>query len=305
MKEYSKEENFLSVILLVHNNEKSIVEKINNLNDVLEHNFKNYEIVVVDNFSSDQTLDKLNSMDSKMTIVELSRKHNTQQALISGVDICIGDFIVEIEDISSIENFDMIMDIYRTSLQGYDFVFYSPKKAKYTSKIFYLLINNYFKKRLNAAINSTIMVLSSRRGQNKTSETGNVIANRNISYLLSGLNYKVIYTDLRKTNNRGFLENIDLFVDTLIHYTDLIPKAATFISMFFASISGLFLIYSFIFYFTIGTVEGWASTNTFLAFSFTGIFLMFAFVSKYLLNILSISKKTKQYTFKSVIKKLK
>lgn len=188
-------------------------------------------------------------------------------------------------------------------MDGNDFVFLSPKKSRITTKLFYKMMRQYYKKQFKADIDSTIMVISSRRGLNKTAETGDVIVNRNISYLLSGLEYQFIYTELEKQNTRGFFERTDLFVETLIHYTDIIPKLGSLISLFFMMISILFLIYSFSAYFIIGTIEGWASTNTFLAFSFSGIFLMLSLLSKYMLSILHLSKRTKQYAFKSVTKK--
>lgn len=299
----NKEQNFLSVVLVSHNSEKEILIKLDQLVKVLESRFKYYEIIVVDNFSKDKTLELLNQSSHKITIVELSKRHNSQQALRAGMDIAIGDFLLEVENINQTSNFEVILDLYEECLKGNDFVFYSSNTSSLTSKAFYHLINRYYKRRLDAVIGSSSLVLSSRRGQNKTIETGSVIVNRNVSYLLSGLSCSVIQHQQKYRNGRGMFENIDLFVDTLIHYTDLIPKTATMVSFLFAFISFVFMVYGFVMYATVGTTEGWASTNIFLSVSFAGVFLMLGLLSKYLLNILNVSKQTKPYTFRSVTKK--
>ena len=298
-----KEDNYVSVVAVVRNMENSIEEKMKKLDETLSVNFLHYEIVMVDNFSTDKTLLKLSELNKKITIIELSRPHNLQQALMAGVDISIGDFIIEIDNISYIEDFSIIMDLYHTSLEGYDFVFYSPKKIPLGSRLFYKLINNYYKSKFNSDINSALIVLSSRRGQNKVSETGSIVVNRSISYVLSGLNYKTLLSDVKYINHRGFMENLDLMFETLINHTNLIPKVATGISLLFFIISLGFLFYSIFIFTTIGAIVGWTSITMILSFSFCGVFLMFAVALKYLFSILNVTKKAKPYSYRSVIKK--
>lgn len=303
MSELNKEQNFLSVVIVTQNNEPIILEKLDTLVKVVDRYFKYYELVVVDNFSKDGTLKKILECPHKLTLIELSKRHNSQQALRAGVDMAVGDFLVEIENINQLDDADVLMTLYAECMKGNDFVFYSPTMSNLTSRCFYRTMNQYYQRQLDSSIGSSSLVLSSRRGQNKTAETGTVIVNRNISYLLSGLNYSVVRSNKRYRNERGVFENIDLFVDTLIHYTDLIPRAATIVSLLFACVSLAFMIYGFVMYSTIGTTEGWASTNIFLSVSFAGVFLMLGLISKYLLNVLNVTKQAKPYTFRSVTKK--
>jgi dolichol-phosphate mannosyltransferase len=297
----TKEQNFISIIILTHNSEKIIGYKLNLLNEFISGHFLNYEIIVVDNFSTDKTLEIIQNLGIRLTIIELSRYHSNQQSLKAGIDASVGDFILEIEDINLIYSFDVILELYKKSLSGYDFVFYNSSKTSISSRLYYLIINKYLKQKLSHTLGSSIMVLSSRRGQNKTSETGNIIVNRNISYLLSGLNSFLVINKIKK-KKRNFFENVDYFIDTLIHYTNIIPLLSSYISVFFAFVSLVFLTYSVFAFFIQGTVEGWASTNTFLSFSFGGIFLMFSISSKILINLLSYLKNQKQYSYKSIDK---
>jgi len=94
MEYINKENNFLSVVVVCENNADIIEKRINNLGDCLNENFKDYEIIVVDNYSNDNSISKLKSLNHKITIIELSRKHGMQAAQKAGVDIAIGDFVV-------------------------------------------------------------------------------------------------------------------------------------------------------------------------------------------------------------------
>ena len=63
--------------------------------------------------------------------------------------MAIGDYIVEIEDISFDIDYNKIIELYKKSQEGYDFVFLVPKKSRLTSKIFYKTLNQYFKNVFN------------------------------------------------------------------------------------------------------------------------------------------------------------
>ena len=43
------EQNYISVIIVVNDEKKDIIEKINKINDVLKNSFKNSEILIVEN----------------------------------------------------------------------------------------------------------------------------------------------------------------------------------------------------------------------------------------------------------------
>jgi glycosyltransferase involved in cell wall biosynthesis len=299
---YRKEDAFVSVVMVVKDDERIIENQIRKILYLLDNNFNNYEIIVVDNNSKDSTLKIIQNLGIRLTTIELSRKHNLQDAFNAGIDATVGDFIFEIRNINTIDKFDIFYDLYRKSSEGNDFVFYTSKTTKLSSKIYYRIINDYFKEKISSKIFSPLVILSSRRGQNKIFESGNVIINRELSYLLTGLNSIIISGDIKYKETKNTPEKIDLFINTLIYYTNIIPNVASFITVFFSFASIVFFIFSIAAYFLIKTVDGWASTNAFIAFSFSGVFLMMAIVLKYLSNIINISKKTKSYSYKSINK---
>ena len=290
------EQNYISVVLVVNEENKEIITKIQNINKILKNNFKNSEIVIVDNTSKNSSLESLNALDFKHTEIKLPIKHRTQQALNAGTAIAIGDYILEIEDISFDIDYNKIIEMYKKSQEGYDFVFLTPKKLRKSSKIFYNILNKYFKNSFNEDI-------SSRRGQNKVAEVGKRIINRNVAYVLSGLKSSSIIVDMNYKNNRGFSENLMLMFDTLIYYTDAIMLFTQRLAFVFFALFGLGVIYSLITRIVRETVEGWASLFIVLSLGFFGIFLILSIIIRYLHHILQNSLNSKDYIYRSVNKK--
>ena len=297
------EQNYISVVLVVNEENKEIITKIQNINKILKNNFKNSEIVIVDNTSKNSSLESLNTLDFKHTEIKLPIKHRTQQALNAGTAIAIGDYILEIEDISFDIDYNKIMEMYKKSQDGYDFVFLTPKKLRKSSKIFYNILNKYFKNSFNEDISSSVMTLSSRRGQNKVAEVGKRIINRNVAYVLSGLKSSSIVVDMNYKNNRGLSENLMLMFDTLIYYTDAIMLFTQRLAFVFFALFGLGVIYSLITRIVRETVEGWASLFIVLSLGFFGIFLILSIIIRYLHHIFQNSLNSKDYIYRSVNKK--
>jgi len=296
------EQNYISVIIVVNDEKKDIIEKINEINDILKNNFKNSEILVVDNTSKKVSFESLKKSKINYTIIKLPIKHGNQQALNAGIAMAIGDYIVEIEDISFDMDYNQIVDLYKKSQEGNDFVFLTPKQSKWTSKIFYKILNRSFKDMFESDISSSVMTLSSRRGQNKIAEVGKRIINRNVAYVLSGLKSFSIITDIKYKNKRSFSSNLMLMFDTLIYYTDVVMLFSQRLSFIFFILFGLGVVYSIIQKLFFDIVKGWASIFTLTSLGFFGIFFILSIIIRYLHHILRNSLNSKDYIFASIEK---
>lgn len=297
------EQNYISVVLVAENCEETILSKLSALEQVIKGFFKNYEIIVVDNMSTDNTFNVIMESNLKVNVINLPRKHGGQQALNAGISIAIGDYIVEIEDVSLKMDYKMILEMYKKCQEGYDFVFLSPKTTKFTSKLFYNVLNKYFENQLTSDITSAIMTLSSRRGQNKIAEIGSRIINRNVLYAISGLKSDVVMYDISYSNRRGFVKNLELMLDTLIYHTNVVTEFAQKLSISFFLFSLATIAYGFFAKLLMDTTPGWASTLVFINFGFSAMFLMFAVISRYSHHILQTSSDSKDYVFRSIDKK--
>lgn len=221
-----------------------------------------------------------------------------QQALNAGIAIAIGDYIIEIEDISSDIDYTQIIELYRKSQEGYDFVFLTPKKSKITSKLFYRIINRYFINIFHENIGSSVMTLSSRRGQNKVSEVGRKVINHNVAYVLSGLKSASIPVDICYKNKRTISENILLMLDTLIYYTDAIVIFTQRIAFIFLFIFFLGIIYSLVSNF----MKSYILLFLLSSLGFFGIFSILSIILRYLHHTLLNSIGVKDYIFRKIEK---
>ena len=296
------EQNYISVIIVVNDEKKNIIEKINKVNGVLKNNFKNSEILIVDNTSKKISFESLKESKINHTIIKLPIKHGNQSALNAGIAMAIGDYMVEIEDISFDIDYNQIVDLYKKSQEGNDFVFLTPKKSRWSSKIFYKILNRAFRNMFESDISSSIMTLSSRRGQNKIAEVGKRIINRNVAYILSGLKSSSIITDIKYKNKRSFSSNLMLMFDTLIYYTDVVMLFSQQLSFIFFILFGLGAVYSIVQKLFFDIVKGWASIFTLTSLGFFGIFFILSIMIRYLHHILRNSLNSKDYIFGSIEK---
>jgi glycosyltransferase involved in cell wall biosynthesis len=298
------EENYISAVTVVRDDGKIVTEKVTALYRLLEDNFKHFEVIVVDNFSADDTGRQLKNLPLPVTVITLARLHGAQAALTAGSEIAIGDYIVEIADLRVDYDVAMVMELYRTCQRGNDFVFLTPRKIRNTSKLFYSLLNSSFKGSISEQISSSVITLSSRRGQNKTADAGKHLINRNLSYVLTGLKCASLPCDINYRNRRRFSENFAFMVDTLIHYTGYITTAITNIALLFSLITLVGVIYAIVMRFVMNTAGGWASTFVLCAAAFSVIFLILSVICKYLSHVLNMGL-PKNYTFYSLEKKEK
>ena len=144
-------QEFLSVIVPCYNEDVLIEETHQRLMGVLTTHFSRYEIIYVNDGSSDLTLTKLNqlSMDnSNVKVVSFSRNFGHQPAVSAGISNCNGDvaIIIDADLQDPPELFPEIIDVWKKNACN---VVYCVRKErlgetifkKLTAKIFYRILN--------------------------------------------------------------------------------------------------------------------------------------------------------------------
>lgn len=89
-------EAFLSVVVPVADAERDIDLLVGRLNAVMQANFRSYEIVLIDNGSSDGTVERIQQLQrttSNLQMYILNRRNEFEVALVAGLDNSIGDFV--------------------------------------------------------------------------------------------------------------------------------------------------------------------------------------------------------------------
>lgn len=92
-------ENKISVLMTVYNCDLFIEESVKS---ILNQTHKNFELIVVDDFSNDKSYEKLKKFDdNRIKIFKLDRRHGRTKALNYGLSRC-GSDIISIQDADDI-----------------------------------------------------------------------------------------------------------------------------------------------------------------------------------------------------------
>lgn len=88
---------FVSVVVPIYNDRDIIEEFVTDLSAVLSQNYTNYEMVLVDDGSTDDMLSLVNELLEKVAclrVIRLSRNFGAEIAIAAGLDTVIGDYVV-------------------------------------------------------------------------------------------------------------------------------------------------------------------------------------------------------------------
>lgn len=135
----------LSIIIPVYNSEKIIPTLINSINENLK-NFKNFfEIILVNDFSNDQSWNTIINLSKSYNFIKginLKQNYGQHSAIFVGLKYCSGDKIICMDD-------DMqhdpvyIKDLYNEVDNGYDACYVKYLNRKHSViKIFISWLNN-------------------------------------------------------------------------------------------------------------------------------------------------------------------
>lgn len=309
----NKEKNFVSAVLYVHNNEDQIIAFLTMLHRVLDHNFKKFEIICVNDFSTDGSIEKIRSFSSgksgpMISIVNMSLFQGLELSMNAGVDLSIGDFVFEFDTLFLDYEENIIMDIYFQSLKGFDIVSAAPEKMKkVSSRLFYHLYNRHSGSAYK--LRSENFRVLSRRAINRVHAISRTIPYRKALYANCGLK---IYTLLYKSNQNININNNskkegdnkrDIAIDAFILFTDVAYKIALTLSIILLLFTVVSAIYTFVMFFgQHKPVAGWTTTMLLLSGGFFGVFLLLAIVIKYMSVLVDLVFKRQKYLIESIEK---
>ena len=122
----NKEKNFISAVVYLHNDGARAMEFCRAVAAELDSHFAQYELVVVDDACTDDTVERLRAWGkdqaAPLTILHMSLYHGLENAMNAGLDASIGDYVYEFDSTELCYPAAMIFDAYRTALQGSDIV---------------------------------------------------------------------------------------------------------------------------------------------------------------------------------------
>ena len=307
----NKEKNFASAIIYVHNAEDRIENFLKTIIKIMEDNFEHSEIICVNDFSNDKSLEKIKNVSNKasftsISVVNLSHFHGLELAMSAGMDLAIGDFVFEFDNTILDFNSEEIMKIYKRSLTGFDIVSASPERPEaFSSKMFYKIFKTFSNNKYEMSTES-FRVLS-RRVINRISAMNRSVPYRKVIYASAGLKidnikYKTVHVGGKCVNDKMDDYRFDLASDALILFTDFGYKFSSFMAFLMMVISIVAVVYAILIYLLSKPMEGWTTTIIFLSISFFALFSVLTIIIKYLKIILDLIFKKKYYSFESIEK---
>lgn len=308
----NKEKNFASAVVYIHNNEKQIETFMKTIFEVFDANFLKYEVIFVNDCSNDSTIEQIEKYtdgthNAVVSILNMSYYQGLELSMNAGVDLAIGDFVFEFDNINVDYEANMIMKVYYEALKGFDIVSASSNgKKRTTSSLFYKIFNKY--SNIQHALETETFRVLSRRAINRVHSISKTIPYRKAVYANCGLelkNLKYVATKNEKNYENSKLKsksNRDLATSAIVLYTDIAYKFTSIMTMIMMLITIFVGIYTAIIFITGNPIAGWTTLMLFLAFGFFGLFIILSMILKYLVVILDLSFKKQKYVFESIKK---
>ncbi len=305
----NKEQVFISALVYVRNCEACLADSLQQLWDMLEDNYKDFELILVDDASHDASADKVRAFarskeQKRVTLISLTSKHGVERAMQVAIDFSIGDFVLEIDDIDMGYDVSALKSLYDKSCEGYDIVSLQPKQgASLGSSCFYRLLNCQHEVNLN--LGTQVAHCLTRRALNAISRFKDKTSYRKIHHSLGGYKQTSIPVTLSKKVESSYSlgERVNMAGDILFYFTNIGMKLCVYIAVLFFMIALLGGAYAVYFYCKSAlVVQGWTTLMLFMSFGFSGIFMVLAILGKYLSLTLREMSSAPRYTVKSIEK---
>ncbi len=306
----NKEKNFVSAVIYVHNHENLLLHFLEKVNRVLAQNFECYEIICVDDHSTDDSVRVIkdfaqNVEGASVTILHMSYYQGVELAMNAGMDLAIGDFVFEFDKADEEFSDELPIKVYEMALKGFDIVSAAPGRAeRWSSRLFYWIYNRAAAGR--GILRSETFRILSRRAINRVHAMCQSIPYRKAVYASCGLPTQTIVYEqqpFKGSFSREERENRrDMAFNSLILFTNLgcrLSGALAGLMMFLVILIGLYTVVIFV---GAKPVEGWTTTMLFLSLAFFGVFAIFSIMMKYLTILIDLVFTKQRYVVEGIEK---
>jgi len=307
-----KQKTFISAVIYVCNAEAVIEGFLKSLYGVFSEHFEKFEIICANDASTDATTDTIKKLASSfnnfnnfnnctLSILNMSYYQGVEAAMHAGVDLAIGDFVFEFD--STVLDYDpeLIMQIYKRSLQGFDIVSCGREHTRALSKLFYSLYNRHSGAQYR--LKSETFRIISRRAINRVHLMSENLPYRKALYSNCGL--KADYIHYKPTNkNDEHIQTLKSPYDTaltaFVLFTNIAYKVTLVFTIIMMAITLGTIGYVIVVYITGYPVEGYTTMMLLISGAFFAVFAVFTVIIKYLSVILGLIFHKQKYVFESI-----
>ena len=306
----NKPDYMVSVASILHNDEAVVAPFVREVIGVLSQRFRYFELVLIDNHSTDETRAHLSPLLRELSgirVIRLSRKRKTEVALSALLDHCIGDFLITLD--CRLDPVELIPEIADKLAGGSDVVI-GQNRSPHSSRFRRVL--SKFSQWLARVILHVAAVQNTGLCHGFTRRALNSITRirskcRFILYdsLIIGYRYEVLpYSQQARPGARkeveGLFDAVSGRVQMIVAHS-LVPLRLAGLLGVAASLANLvYLLYIFgVALFKRRIAEGWMTSSLVNTTMFFTLFVILAILSEYLGRILEESKDQPTYFVES------
>lgn len=297
-----KSDYLVSVLTVLDNDAEIIDEFIQELTQILIKNYQYYEVLLIDNGSSDETDQQVQYLQqhiSNLRLIRLSRQHDVETALAAGLENCLGDYVVVLD--ANTDPPAIIPTLIEKACFGNDVVIALREDRKgqsllrnWSAVMFYKVASRLLGYSLQP--NATHFRVFSRQVVNSLARIGS--KSRYLKYLnaLMGfkqahVSYQRIYRRCTRKKELGFFKLVWSGLDIIISNSPAPLRMASLLGLLSSTLCLLYFGYILVVAVVKQKIaEGWATTNLMISTMFFLLSLMLTILSEYVARILDESR---------------
>jgi polyisoprenyl-phosphate glycosyltransferase len=297
---------FISIVAPIHNQGIVIGHFLEEINSIMTTHYLNYEVILIDDGSSDNTALQVREQLQKykcIRYIRLSRSFGLETAISAGLDTAIGDVIVilrpKVDPAALIPEF--VMQTCKTN--GVVFGIYNePEKVSLLylwSKILFFKLCSKLLPFPLPPMNATIYTAISRQALNAILEIKDKSRYLRIFSALIGYPHEFIfYTSESPQDNssKGLFQSTRSAIDILVMNSTLPLRYASYLGLLASIFNMFYIIYIFIVNIVIQNVaEGWTTLSLQNSIMFFFLFIIISVLMEYVDRILNETKNRPSY----------
>ncbi|MCL1473021.1 glycosyltransferase family 2 protein [Argonema antarcticum] len=283
---------FVSVVAPLSNDSKIVRHFVAEVMQVLRENYANYELVLVNDGSEDDTSEQVAALLKEyecIRLVNLSRSFGTDVAISSGLDSVIGDFVVVM--LPESDPPELIPELILQARNGYDILIGIRKNRsgepwwmRWGANLFYWSCKRIFK--IPLIKNATQFRVLSRAVVNAIIQVNDKyrylrLLSFYVGYRSRTFTYE-IFKRYRKPKVKGFLENVDIALQVIVVNSVRPLRFASYLGLIASIFNILYIGYIGVVYlFKAHVAEGWVTISFQNALMFFCISMVLTILSEY------------------------
>lgn len=300
------EKKLVSIVVPMYNESENIDAFIEAIHNCIPQKIKSYELIFVDDGSSDQTWDMINSYCSKYDNIKgisLSRNFGHQHALFAGLHYAKGDAVISMDgDLQHPP--EVIIDLLNKWRDGYKIVTTNRIDSddtsffkRITSKWFYKIFSKL--SGMDMKPGNSDFRLVDRKVLESIKEIGDT--HLFLRGVTAWVGFSTTVVDYKAANRFAGTSKYNLmkmirFSSAAIVSFSIIPlKIGIWIGFITSFLAVIEIIYIIVTYLNGGAIAGWASVMTFMSLMFGILFFMVGIIGVYLGGISEILKKRPRF----------